>query len=797
MKGSIARSGKTNKLEKSGRHSEMNTQEYRSLDSSKLGTTGIDSVFTHIDENTFTNDPNATVLLFKKFTDTYRKYSNAPVGFREVECLRVQYPIYFCDIQDKDLFAGRDRYPAIGFGPQAHTFFGYYMQEQELNQLLKHKDLDPGNIGIIEELKAFWRVESDAVKTRNAYSPEMKEILHTDAWYDEPVIGAPLYRMAGTQCDFDKLVRLGIPGMQAEIKHAGTRIEEMSEAGQVYRSMEMALILLSEVILYYADMAGNQASEATLKRKQELLKMEGVLRNIASSKPLNFREAIQLVFIYAGISGTFNYGRMDEYLGDLYVQDLNSGELTEEEAIRLLSNLWYLMDAKGHIWDCRVIIGGVGRRNEKNADELALVIMETTRRVKGIVPQLTLRFHNEQDPSLYQKALDSIATGNPYPLLYNDEVNIPAVKEAFGIALNEAVNYIPFGCGEYVIYHKSVGTPSGVINLLQALSVTLHRGINPVTGKPMGLPESQLGSFKTFHGLFSAYKKQVEYYVEQLARQEKLEYEMASKSADYVFCSMLFDNCIRTGKSIFKGGVKYLGGTLESYGNTNTADSLAAIKKLVYEDKKLSLDKLVKILDSDFKDYGKEQRMMLEVPKYGNDIDYVDTLKIEVDKHVCTYARNMAKEVGLHSYLVVVINNSANTTMGQQTAASADGRKAFTYMANGNAATSGADTSGLTAYLNSILKPEINIHAGTVQNLKLSKELFTIYRKQTEIVLKTYFDMGGTQCMINCLGRSDLENAMKEPEKYASLIVRVGGFSARFVELPKEVQLEILNRTLY
>jgi len=135
--------------------------------------------------------------------------------------------------------------------------------------------------------------------------------------------------------------------------------------------------------------------------------------------------------------------------------------------------------------------------------------------------------------------------------------------------------------------------------------------------------------------------------------------------------------------------------------------------------------------------------------------------------------------------------------MGQQTAASADGRKAFTYMANGNASTSGADKSGITTYLNSIVKPDIRIHAGAVQNLKFSKELFTTYRLQTEALLKTYFEKGGAQCMINCLGRSDLENAMREPEKYTNLIVRVGGFSARFVELPREVQLEILNRTLY
>jgi len=342
-----------------------------------------------------------------------------------------------------------------------------------------------------------------------------------------------------------------------------------------------------------------------------------------------------------------------------------------------------------------------------------------------------------------------------------------------------------------------VGTPSGVINLLQALSVTIHKGISPVSKKQVGLRASELGTFDTFDKLFSAYKKNVELYIEQLAYQEKLEYDVAGKVAPFLFLSMVFDDCIKRGKGIFSGGVRYLGGTLESYGNTNTADSLVAIKKLVYEDKKLTLDKIVAALDANFEGYGKERRMMLDVAKYGNDENYADDIKVEVDRHICTVTRNMSEKAGLDSYLVVIINNSANTTMGQQTAATPDGRKAFTYMANANAPVGGADKNGVTAFLNSIVKPDTKIHAGAVQNMKFSKDMFSTYRPKTEALLKTYWEKGGAQCMINCLGRDDLENAMKYPEKYANLIVRVGGFCARFVELPREVQLEILSRTLY
>ena len=747
--------------------------------------------------NKIQSDPDAYISQMKLFTDTYKKHSKASTATREIECLKIQYPMYFCDIEERDLFAGRERKPLIGFMAQGTASFGYYYDDVALKKFLDDPKISQKNKSILADLIAFWKTQNSNEQCRNAFPPKMKEVLSSEGWQTEPLIASPLYRMSGTQCDFDKLIRLGIPGLRREIVSYKSKTTKGSESFEVYQGMEKALDLFGEVANYYADMTVSQAKTALPERKKELLLMEKVLRKIALQKPESLREAIQLMFLYADITGTINYGRMDEYLGDIYVSELKRGSLTKVEAIRLMSNLWNVIDVKGNVWDSRVIVGGKGRRNEKNADQFALLAMEVTEKVRSITPQFTLRFYKDQNPALYKKALDVIGTGNPYPMIYNDEVNIPSVMNAFKIPYQEAIHYLPFGCGEYILYHRSVGTPSGVINLLQALSVTIHKGINPVSKKRVGVSSSELGTYETFDKLFSAYKKNVELYVEQLAYQEKLEYDTAGKVAPFLFLSMVFDDCIKRGKGIFAGGVRYLGGTLESYGNTNTADSLASIKKLVYEDKKLTLDKMVTAMDANFEGYAKERRMMLDVAKYGNDDNYADDIKVEVDRHICTVTRNMSQKAGLDSYLVVIINNSANTTMGQQTAATPDGRKAFTYMANANAPVGGADKNGVTAFLNSIVKPDTKIHAGAVQNMKFSRDMFSTYRPKTEALLKTYWEKGGAQCMINCLGRDDLENAMKYPEKYANLIVRVGGFCARFVELPKEVQLEILSRTLY
>jgi pyruvate-formate lyase len=261
--------------------------------------------------------------------------------------------------------------------------------------------------------------------------------------------------------------------------------------------------------------------------------------------------------------------------------------------------------------------------------------------------------------------------------------------------------------------------------------------------------------------------------------------------------SLLYDDCIKNNKPIFEGGIRYLGGTLETYGNTNAADSLMTIKQLVFDEKRIPQAALPDILKANFEGFAIERAIMKKVAKYGNDNTEADAMLLRVHNHICNFTREQAIKVGLHHYLVVIINNHANTILGRKTHASADGRGAFCPMANANAPSSGEDKNGLTSMLNSIVKPPTNIHAGSVQNIKFSRELFNQQRDVTKVLLDTYFDGGGSQAMITVLGKDDLKNAMKNPEQYQNLMVRVGGFSARFVELDKDVQEEILARTLY
>ncbi|HLO60502.1 MAG TPA: pyruvate formate lyase family protein, partial [Bacteroidales bacterium] len=608
------------------------------------------------------------ILHLKEFTDVYKKYSHNKY-LREACCYQVQWKGMVREIKPGDLYAGRIQQTMIGFIPQSDEgYLGYYIHTNALENFRKNQNLSAQSKSVIKDLIDFWSTENTVAKTKKAYTTGMKEALPSDAYASESGIAFTLWRMSGVQMDFEKLVRLGIPGLKKEIVEKQLTVKKESDAFYLYQSMLMALDTFCNVCEYYALQAENNPGIPENKT------IALTLRNIQKEKPQNFREGIQLVYLYTLLDGARNFGRMDNALAELYCHDIDNLVINEEEAIRLISGMWRLIIDRGYRYDSRIIIGGSGRKDEQKANRLALAIMETTRRVKDIVPQLAFRFNKEQDPALYKRALDIIGEGNPYPMLYNDDVNVPSVQKAFGVSYEDAVHAIQFGCGEYVLDHRSVGTPSAVINLLAALNVTIHKGIDPVTGKPIGMPADRFeryGNFETFDNLWDAYKEQVEYHVKQLAVHEKLEYDFAGSHSPFLYSSMLMDDCIDRGKGMYEGGIRYLGGTLESYGNSNTADSFTAIKQLVYDEKKITLETLVDMLDRDFTGYDRERNMVLNCPKYGNDNQVADGMLMQVHEHLCNFTREQAKEVGLASYLIVVINNDANTVIGEHTSASA------------------------------------------------------------------------------------------------------------------------------
>lgn len=729
------------------------------------------------------------------FTDCYKTYEHSHPAIREARCLEYQIPRILLDIQEDDLIPGGCHYGAIGFSTQIGGFL-YYMHEEKLTAEMEEHCHNLSYIIKLRTLQNFWQTRTSTPQLRASYSSSQQIALPTDDWENTSAIAYPLYRMAGAILDFEKLLALGLTGMEALIDHKKTICSK--EKQPLYEGMSIALGTLRKVITLYKDRAEELSlSLNDTKHQQNMKELHQSLDAILTAPPTHLLDAILLFWMYVIVSEVRNYGRIDTYLGDFYSQDIENGHLSQEKADYYIEKLWERMAKRGTITDGRVFIGGLGRKNEASADQLALSCIRATKKLRNPDPQLSLRFYKGMNPALYDAAMEAISMGCTYPILYNDDVIVSDVEKAFLLPYEVAVHYVPYGCGEYIIDHQSFGTPSGVLNLLKALEVTLTGGKDLYDGKQLGITTKSLMDYETFEELYTAYKEQLTFHVEALALQEKQAYDYAGSVACFPYLSMLYDDCIEKGASIFGGGIRYLGGTLECYGNINSADSLYALKTLIFDQQLCSKSELLEALQSNFVNYPLLKKQLTQCTKFGNDDNLCDEMATSLHNFVCNTIRSQGEKNGLHSYLAVIINNSANTSLGLLTGASCDGRLKCKPMANAINPQAGGDKNGITALLNSMLKLDTHIHGGAVYNIKISKETMKDYAANIYQLVDAYFKQGGAQLMITVVGKEDLLLAQKNPKDYPNLLVRVGGFSARFVTLAPSVQEEIISRTCY
>jgi len=732
-----------------------------------------------------------------EFTKLYKSLINEDKAYREAECLKLMIPSMMQPIEKDDWFVGRRSYRLLAispiFGADRMDNAGYSADTTRMEKLLSNSDLDNETRIMVEDMITFWKKESCIPNIRSHFSEVMKQHLPYDNWEKQSAAAFPLYRLAGAQLDFNKLIKLGFSGLIKEIETRKSFSNLTKEQIYFLDGMISVLNLMIDVLKTYEKELLLQNSEKYDDRTALMLQ---TVRNLQNSAPKSFHEALLIVWLYMAFSGTLDFGRCDDFFGDLYVKDIDSENITEDTALSYLLSFYKLSkEVIGR--DTRIILGGKGRRNPDNADRFAILAMKACSIHHEAKPQLSLRMYEGMSNKVRDEAMNLLATKITYPLLFNDESSIDAVMKMMHVPYEEAEQYCFFGCGEYVINHKSMGTPNAIINLLKTLEITLHNGYDQISGKHIGLKTGELEKFDTFEKLLDAYRKQAEFFTVLSADAQKLIYNELNNRASMLFMSILNDDCIERAQAVLDGGIRYLGGTYETYGNVSVSDSLLAIKKSVYEEKKFTLKELVNILDNDFEGYEEERRYLLSLPKYGNEIEEAEEMAKLIDDHICDFTALQAQRVGLSSFLVVIINNDANTVLGKFTKASADGRKAFTYMSNGNCPMAGADKNGLTAMLNSISIPDMSKTAGAAQNIKLNEDLFTKHRAKLHALIDTIFKKGLLSLSISVVNSEDLQQAMIHPELYQNLFVRVGGFSARFVTLNEEVKRDMLNRTLY
>lgn len=715
---------------------------------------------------------------------------------REVACLSELYPVLFRQIESEDIVVGRLDALHIGFGSVTSVGgVGHYCNFDKLEAF--KTELSSEEHSRVDVLLDYWK-ERD---TRSIYFRQTLTEATLGKFVDVNYPAIATARLSGMYLDYNKLIDKGIGGMRRLIgdKLDSARACHDTKAIALHESFLGCFDIVEKVIDHHIKLCAKELEVTTdLTRKHQMNDLIDALNAIRNDKPQTFLQGIQLSWLYSLCSGVVNFGRMDDYLGDLLVADLETGRITERQAINYIRSHYRLIEARKTTVNGRVVVGGLGRRNPETADVYCKLAIQAVRENKDTEPQFTLRIYKGMNQSVYQDALEAIGEGLTYPILYNDDVNVPAVMNSMQISEQDAQHYVPFGCGEFVLSGKSVGTPNTCINILKILNISLTGGTDFWDGqnKSGGTSLLQPEQVTSFDDVIKNYKDLLDFYIELTSKAQAFSYQVMNQEVGFLFTSILTDDCIGRSKALLDGGVYKLGGTNETYGNTNAYDSLAAIKKVIFEDKKYSYSELIQALRVNFDGYDRMKYDLINAPKFGNDDAYVDDIAVEMHEYICNGIKDSAAKVGMDSYLVVIINNQVNTEWGRATSASADGRHTGVYMSNANNPQSGADKNGPTAMLNSLAKLKAEVHAGSVQNMKFSKNMYQNKRMIVEALLDGYFEQGGPQIMVSVVGKGELEDAYHNPEKYPNLVVRVGGFSAKFVNLDKDVQLEILNRTL-
>ena len=726
--------------------------------------------------------------IMEAYTKAHQDSAGLDKAKREINCLKTIYPALFRSIEDDDLIAGRLDFLPIGFGCVTSVGgVGHYCVFHKLRAFKEQLDREEDKARV-DVLYDYWQDHD----VKSLYCQDILNDTTTGRLIDCKYPFMATARLSGMMLNYNKLMRLGINGIIEECK-------TKNQNGFIEASIE-AMELLKKVIERQQELVKEAAAKNDdPKRQAECQLMLDSLEHIKEHKPETFHQALQLFWIYALCAGVINYGRMDMVLGSFLKHDIDRHIINEDDAYRYLKSLWRMIENRRTTVNGRIIVGGVGRENVEACDMFTRICLRVCKDTRYVEPQFTLRFNKETPDDIMDMAYECIASGATYPTLYNDDVNVPAVEYAMRVERKIAEQYIPFGCGEFVIQGKSVGTPNTLLNVLKILQLALNEGYDPMDhilrAGPMKV--KALSEIKSFDELYDQYKELLDYYFTLSVEAQTYSYQIMNEQVSFLYTSILMDDCIGREKALLDGGVEILGGTNEIYGSINASDALYAIKELVYESKKYTLEQLNEAALHDFVGYETIQRDLLDVAKYGNDDAGCDEMANDLYEYIAKGIRQKGIDANLGYYLIVISNNQTNTDWGHETDASLDGRKRGVYMNPANNPQGGAAKSGPTACLNSLAKFKAKYHGGSVQNMKFTPRMMHDDKEKVKALFDTYFKKGGCQLMVTCVDHGVLEDAQKHPENYPDLIVRVAGYSAIFVNLTPDIQAELLSRELY
>lgn len=618
------------------------------------------------------------------------------------------------------------------------------------------------------------------------------------------------------------LMKKGMLDIQAEakehLKHLDYANPEDIEKIYFYKSVidttEGVMIYARRLSQYAAELA---AKESNPVRKAELLKISEVNAKVPAHKPETFWEAIQAVWTVESLLEVeenqtgMSIGRVDQYMYPFYKADKEAGRLTDYEAfelagcmlIKMSEMMWITSEGSSKFFAgyqpfINMCMGGLTRDGKDATNDLTYLLMDAVRHVKVYQPALACRIHNQSPQKYLKKIVDVIRCGMGFPACHFDDTHIKMML-AKGVSMEDARDYCLMGCVEPQKSGRLYQwTSTAYTQWPICIELVLNQGKTLWYGQQVCPDMGDLSQFQTYEQFEAAVKEQIKYITKWSSVATVITQRVHRDFAPKPLMSIMYEGCMENGRDVSAGGAMYnFGPGVVWSGLATYADSMAAIKKLVFDDKKYTLEQLNDALKADFVGHEQLRRDCLQAPKYGNDDDYADMIAADLINFTEKEHRQYKTLYSVLSHGTLSISN--NTPLGQITGASANGRNAWMPLSDGISPTQGADFKGPTAIIKSVSKmscEEMNI--GMVHNFKLMAGLLDTPEGENGIItlLRTASVMGNGEMQFNYLDNETLIEAQKHPEQYRDLIVRVAGYSAFFVELCKDVQDEIISRTM-
>jgi len=765
------------------------------------------------------------------YTAAYRDHKDQPVIMKRAYALKETLENMSIRIEPEDLLAGNHS-SAIYAAP----IFPEYAVEwilKELNEFEKRPGdaYYPDDVTKKEllEICSFWEGATTLDKGRSLMTEELLAI------HESGIIRAEGNLTSGDAhiaAHFPKVLEKGldwyIGTTEDYLKSTDTVTAEGIRKYQYYKATAISLKALKQFILRFADLAEQSVlSAGSTGRAGELAKMAENCRAVSGRPPEGFYEALQLVYFLQltlqieSNGHSLSLRRMDQYLYPFYRHDREYGLISDEFVLELLENTWLKLvsmkkirswshtrfSAGGPLYQ-NVTIGGQLQDGSDAVNDLSFLILRSVGETRLTQPNLSVRFHPGLNREFLKECIEIIRMGFGMPAFNNDSIVIPSLKE-WGVEEEDARDYSAIGCIEVAVPGRWGYRCTGkhFLNFMRVFMAALNNGTDPVSGRQFFPGTGSLTDFTEYSQLLGAWDTQVRQYARAgIAIDAAIDVVLRDEAPD-ILCSAFTESCLDRGMTIHEGGSKYDYESGLQVGIANLADSLAAIKKLVFDEKRISAEDLMETLKNNFE--GKEgekirQILLYHAPKYGNDEDSVDALVVEAyDSYIdeITKYRTIREGCGPIGcrYYAGTSSISGNVPAGSVVPATPDGRKAWKPLAEGASPSSGSDLKGPTAVMKSISKLRTDqILGGVLLNQKMTPAVLEPMenREKLAFLLHGFFDgLKGWHIQFNIVDRETLLAAQKDPESHRDLIVRVAGYSAFCTNLSEETQNDIIART--